>query len=256
MSLLHLSATRRRGGSVWTPDTPGTPVLLADPIVDALWQDTAATTAASSPGDPVARIDVSHGTNLTQATSGRRPLLTDINGHLALLGDGVDDNLNSSQTIADAAATMAFVYARTGAIGASAQQVITTMGVAGSKRFQVRIAGASASLPYLSWTFAGASTAHVGANITVGDAAMHVVVIKYLGGTVTDVGNWRCWVDGAAQTVVTRAAVTPAGTTAILARSDAASPSDSKYGQIIVWDSAISDGDCTSASSYLTTRWS
>lgn len=243
------------GGSTWTPTSPGVPALWMNPRSNQMWQDTAGTVVASAPGDPVARIDVSNGTNLTQITSGRRPLLSNINGKPALLGDGTDDLLSNAQTIADAACTMVVVYKRPLAIGASTRQIIATMAVAGSKRFPVHIAGASASLPYLSWTLAGVSTAHVGVNTVVGDTALHVIVIKYLGGTVTDVANWRCWIDGVAQTVVTRAAITPSGITAVLARSDTASASDSEIGDFLVYDTAISDSDCASASSYFAAAW-
>jgi hypothetical protein len=240
----------------WTPTDPGTPALWLDCQTAALWQDTGGTTPASSPGDPVARANVAYGTNLTQATGSARPTRSTIGSAVALLGDASDDRLASTQTIADAAATLAVVYKYGSSLGASVRQILCAMGVAGSKRWTLHTAGASASLPYLSWTLAGgSSTAHVGADVVVGDTARHVLVVKYLGGTVTDTANWRCWVDGAAQTVVTRAALTPAGTTAVLARSDGVTASGAALGELIVWASALSDADCVAASSYLAGRW-
>lgn len=255
-----LSRMRWAGGGApsppWTPTDPGTPALWLDCQTAALWQDTAATTPASSPGDPVARANVLYGTNLTQSTSSRRPTRSTIGSAVALLGDAGDDNLNSSQVITDAAATLAVVYKYPSAIGASTRQILCAMGVAGSKRWTIHVAGASASLPYLSWTLAGgSSTAHVGVDATVGDTARRVLVVKYLGGSVTDVASWRCWIDGVAQTIVTRAALTPAGTTAILGRSDGVTASSAALGELIVWAAALSDGDCVNASNYLLGRW-
>lgn len=252
-----LPFTAPAGGAAppWTPTTPATPALWLDCQTAALWQDTGGTTPASAGGDPVARADVIHGTNLTQVTASARPTRSAIGSAVALLGDAADDRLSSTQTIADAAATLAVVYKYGSALGASVRQILCAMGVAGSKRWSVHIAGASASLPYLSWQLAGSSTAHVGADVTVGDTSRHVLVLKYLGGTVTDVANWRCWVDGAAQTVVARPAITPVGTTAILARSDGTTASGAALGELIVWASALSDSDCVAASSYLAGRW-
>lgn len=240
----------------WTPTTPATPALWLDCQTAALWQDTGGTTPASAGGDPVARADVIYGTNLTQSTSSQRPTRSTLGAAVALLGDAADDRLTSSQTIADAAATLAVVYKYGSSLGASVRQILCAMGVAGSKRWTVHLAGASASLPYLSWQLAGgSSTAHVGANVTVGDTSRHIIVLKYLGGDVTTLANWRCWVDGSAQTVVTRSAITPAGTTAILARSDGTTASGAALGEMLVWASALSDADCVAASSYLLGRW-
>jgi len=252
-----LVGQRSSGTSPWTPTSPGTPALWADPsATNVLWQDTAGTIPASSAGDPVARINVIAGTNLTQPTAGARPSRTTLGTLTALVGDATDDRLSSSQTIADAAATLAVVYRYGTAIGASVREILCAMGVAGSKRWTVHLAGASASLPHLSWQLApGASTAHVGANVTVGDTALHTIVIKYLGGTVTNTANWMCWVDGVSQTVVTRSAITPAGTTSLLARSDGVTACSAAVGEMIVWDSAISDADCVSAAAYLAGKW-
>lgn len=240
----------------WTPTDPGTPALWLDCQTAALWQDTAGTVPASSLGDPVGRADVLYGTNLTQATAAARPTRGTLGGAVALVGDGVDDRVASSQTIPDAPVTLATVFQFNATVGASARRILCVMGVAGSKRFPIHVAGASASLPYLSWTLAGgSSTAHVGADVAAGDTARHVLVVKYLGGTVTDVANWRCWVDGDAQTVVTRAALTPAGTTAVLGRSDGVTASGAALGELIVWASALSDGDCAAAAAYLAGRW-
>lgn len=241
----------------WTPQSPGDPALWVDPsAANSLWQDTSATTAAASPGDPVARANALTGTNLTQATGTARVTRSTLGSRAALAGDATDDRLASSQTIADAACTVALAYKYSAALTGTTRQTVFVMGVAGSKSLAIHLATATASLPYLSWTLAGAvSTAHVGVDLAVADTAVHVIEIVYLGGTVTDPASWACLIDGVAQTVVTRAAITPSGTTSLLARSNGTTPCGAAVGEVIVWAAALGSADRTAATAYLAGRW-
>lgn len=240
----------------WSPITPAKPSLWLDPSRSFKFKENSTANPATTAGDTVGRLDAAEGTNVEQATAGARPTLTTLGGLWALLGDGTDDRLTSSQTIADAAATLAVVYKFGSALGTSTRQILTVVGVAGSKRWSIHVAGATASLPYLSWTLAGASsTAHVGVNTTVADTARHVLAIVYLGGDVTNVANWKCWIDGVPQTIVTRAALTPAGTTSVLARSDGVTACSAVWGEKTVYEKAFSDAEAEALSTYLLGRW-
>lgn len=123
--LPHYALSRRRG-QVWTPARlfeAGEIGLWLDPSdISTMFQDAGGTTPVTAVGQPVGRIlDKSgRGNHATQADASRKPILQSIGGKLALVFDGVDDNLVTGTVafpLGKRAAAVLGVSGRDGAVG-------------------------------------------------------------------------------------------------------------------------------------------
>jgi hypothetical protein len=98
------------GGASFSPSTL-TPVSWFDPSdLSTLWQDTAGTSAVTTDGQSVARIDdkSGNGRHMIQSTAGDRPLYKTSGGLHWLLFDGVNDQLTH-----DGSTTFDYVLSQT-----------------------------------------------------------------------------------------------------------------------------------------------
>lgn len=255
MSLLHAASWRRRPSGVWTPETPGAPDWWHIVESGRIWQDTAGTTAATSPGDPVARIDARYGTNFSQSTSGLRPYLTSLGTVLAVRSDDVDDNLGHSSTFAsDGAKTFAGLFEIISAPGASAAETIIRLG-ATPRQIILRHSGLSSS---------SAKGWHVAVDRTSTNAqciqgptpellsnGIHSIVVRYDGGGTAVASAYRIWLDGTEITATLGGNAAASGNCRWLATSVPAEVFNGSVHESLVWLSALSESDCISCSAYL-----
>jgi hypothetical protein len=249
-----LSALRRRGGAVWTPDTPGAPAWWHEVALGRIWQDTAATLAATTAGHPVARIDARYGTNFTQGGVSLQPYLTPLGSVLAARSDDVDDNLGSTATFTAGAKTLAVLFEVFSAPGTTAAETLLRLG-ATPAQIILRHSGLSAS---------SARGWHVGIDRTSSNAvciqgtspallsnAIHSIVVRYDGVSATAASSYRIWLDGVEVTTATGGNMAATGNTRWLATSAASEVANASVAESIVWTSALAEADCIAAAAYL-----
>ena len=257
MSNLNLSAIRRRvpSGAIWTPTTPGNPDWWHSVELGRIWQDTAGTTAATTGGDPVARIDAYYGSNFSQSTSTLRPYLTTLGSRLAVRSDDTDDNLGVNDTFgSDSARTFACIFEIFSAPGASSAETIVRIG-ASPRQIILRHSGLSSSSAK-GWHVAIDRTSAnavciQGSSPALLSNAIHTIVVRYDGGGAASAGAYRIWLDGVEQTATTGGNVAASGYGRWLATSVPAEVCNCSVAETIVWNSALSESDCLSCSAYL-----
>jgi hypothetical protein len=193
----------------WTPPHLGAAVLayfepsvlLADPVDS--WQD-----QALVPHDAV------------QPVVARRPVLDDINGNTSVLFDGVDDFLGNlvSLPVTTGKFTVALGYQFASLpVGTSATiaTFLTSLGavdvrmvdLGGHRRLTVSVGGAA------------------GVGVDAGfDLNPHWLVIRYLGGAVSNPANWAVDLDGLALTPVASGALVVGAATTLGAGAGGSNP--------------------------------
>jgi hypothetical protein len=249
-----LSALRRRGGAVWTPDTPGAPAWWHEVTLGRIWQDTAGTVAATTAGDPVARIDARYGTNFSQASGTLQPYLTALGSVLAARSDNVDDNLGSTATFSAGAKTFAALFEVFSAPTSTGNETVIRLG-ASPQQIILRHSGLTAS---------SAKGWHVGVDRSTTSAvciqgtspallsnAIHSIVVRYDGVSATAASSYRIWLDGVEITTATGGNVAATGNTRWLATSVPAEVCDAAIAESMVWTSALAEADCIAAAAYL-----
>lgn len=255
MSDALLAAARRRGGAVWTPDTPGAPAWWHEIALGRIWQDTAGTIAAITGGDPIARVDAHYGTNFSQASTSLQPYLSTVGSVLAARSDDVDDNLGSSATRSASAATLAVLFEVFSAPGATAAETILRLG-ATPVQIIVRHSGLTASSAK-GWHVAFDRTSSNAVCIQGSAPALlsngvHTLVVRYDGVSATAASSYRIWLDGVEVTpLATGGNVAATGNTRWLATSSAAEVFNGAVAESILWTSALAEADCIAAAAYL-----
>lgn len=261
MSLLNLSAWRRRAGSAaWTPtDVAGLQLWLDASDTGTLFQDSGGTGAVTSDGDPVGYWGDKSGNarHVTQATSGRRPLYKPSGldtGKAGLLFDDVDDGLGRTGYGLSGAQTVALVY-RIQSTPSAAEYDSPLVYTNGTTCSHVLLCGSGGYQP-ISWRF-GYSTS----STSVGLASAHTtgkrrLLIRYNGGTDTATASYDALLDGSAGTVVASATLTVSATqVAVGALAAGTFPPAINLAEILVYDSRLSDTDRTALESYLAAKW-
>ena len=249
-----LAATRRRGGAVWTPETPGAPSWWHEVALGRIWQDTAGTVAATTGGDPVARIDARYGTNFSQGSGSLQPYLATLGSVLAARTDDIDDNLGSSATMSAGAKTFAALFEIFSAPSSSGNETVLRLG-ATPAQILVRHSGLSASSAK-GWHVAVDRTSSNAACIQGPSPALlsvgiHSIVILYDGGGTAVAASYRIWLDGVEVTATAGGNVAASGNTRWLATSVPAEVCDCAVAETIIWTSALAEADCVAAAAYL-----
>lgn len=226
-----------------------------------LWQDTGATTAATTSGDPIRRWNATVGGNVTQSTAGAEPQLVLSSGKKRVSCDGSNDRLvNASQTFTAGAKSIALCWQYTSTPGPSEVDYLALFGLPASGGIsRIVVAGSSHASAGFNFNMdaPGSSTTLVGASSVTADTSLHAAVITYNGGTITDGTSYRLWVDGIEKTVATRAsAITPNGTTSLGALSNGNNPATADFLHALVWSGAISEANAIAACNYLLARHS
>lgn len=243
------------GATIWTPDTPGAPIWWHSAELGRVWQDTAGTIAAVSPGDPVARIDARYGTNFTQSSPSLQPFLTTLGSRLGVGSDDVDDNVGHTATLAAGAKTLGAILAVNSAPSSTGAERILQLGATPAAVI-VRHSGLSSS---------SAKGFHFGMDRTssnavciqpTGGAALlstgvHTLVIRYDGSGAASASAYRAWLDGVEVSLTTGGNVAASGNTRWLATSVASEVFDGSVGASILWDFALGASDCASCAAYL-----
>lgn len=224
-----------------------------------LWQDTSATTPATTGGDPIRRWNASTGGNVTQSTAGAEPQLVLSSGKKRVRFDGSNDRLtNGSQSFTAGAKSLALCWQYTSTPGTSEVDYLALFGLPATGGIsRIVMAGSSHASAGLNFNCdaPGSSTTLVGASSVTADTNLHAAVITYNGGSLTAGASYRLWVDGDEKTVATRASsLTPSGSTSVGALSNGNNPATADILHALVWSGAISPTHAVEACSYLLAR--
>lgn len=238
----------------WTPQSPGDPAWWHEVVLGRIWQDTAGTVAATTAGDPIARIDARFGTNFTQASVSLQPYLSTLGDGLAARSDDVDDNLGNTATKSAGAGVLAVIFEIFSAPSSSGNETILRLG-ATPVQVILRHSGLSAS---------SAKGWHVGFDRTSSSAAciqgtspellsvgVHTLVVRYDGVSAIAASSYRIWLDGVEVTTAAGGNVAASGNTRWLATSIATEVANAAVRESILWTSALAEAECIAAAAYL-----
>jgi len=244
----------------WTPTTPSglKQWLKAD---TGTFQASSCTTAASADTDPVGcwQDQSGQGNNVTQSTSGKRPLLKLAiqNGKQVLQFDGSDDAFNDTLAVSG---QMSFfiVYKVASLSSGNSAELFTLKNTTFSELLIINSVAGYTTVSFIN-DLAGSQTG-VGYN-PVFDSNWHILIATYNGGTNTSTGSYTITFDGVSRTVVSSSTFARTGTDVggIGSRiNNSGTSSFTLNGYIAemgVYSTALSAGDVTNLTSYLDTRW-
>jgi hypothetical protein len=226
-------------------------------VAGRIWQDTAATIAASSPGDPVARIDARTGGNWSQATSTLQPHLASLGSVLAISSDDIDDNLgNNVEFYSASAKTMAVLFEKRSNPASTGQETVVRLGYFPTQQYVV-IGGLSATTPRgLAFRCDATSSSSPCIQDTSADTVqlpngIHSLVVTYDGVNAAAANSYAAWLDGAALTLKTGNNGGATGFERALGTSTAAQFFDGSVAEVLLWNGVLSAPDITALINYL-----
>lgn len=244
----------------WTPNSLGAALALfldADDTAASIWQNSGGTGAVTLSGDAVGQASDKSGNNrhFIQAASNRRFTWQQNSlgaGHSAIRADDVDDALAPAATfVLTGAQTWALTFRLTSVPVGEFDEILNLGN--GSTTTSRLLATDNGAYKRLTWAFDfNGAVAGVGISPVL-DTVKHSLLIVYNGAGASTPGNYSCWLDGVAQTVViTTGAVGPyLGTACLGNKSDATGPAAIEFGKIVLASSALAGADLTSLQSYL-----
>lgn len=216
-----------------------------------VYQDSAGIVPVGADTDPVGKWEDQSGTgnHFAQATSGARPSYQTLeqNGLPAIKGDGSNDYLSGNAPITGGGNRTIFIIVKPDTTATEKYWVDFGNNTSSGKDYRIGNAAASKFGVKVEDGNRLFTTA-------VSTAAYHIVTVKQSGSSTT---NIDAWVDGAALTVssTTSRTINTANSGRIFANYTGTLFSACLIGEIIVYDSALSETDRQQVEDYLATRW-
>lgn len=234
------------GAGPWAPDSVSGLLHWADfSTVANLYQDSGRATPVTADGQPIGGVAdrSSNAVHLSQGTAASRPLYKTgiINGRSVSRADGVDDYLQGTLSANPLTALSIYGAFRTGATVTGTHSPFSWAGTPTS------------GSPFVMMTLSGNLSVFVNAGYAFTPAVAANTLYKFgLRWTGT---TWKFTLNGVDQTDAAGSNANAGISPTIYLHSGFNQTSDTDFGELFIYSSALAGASHTSALNYLTSRW-